>query len=118
MARENRDDDESERLSVDSVLELLGHYQRREIIRYCQETSQDRVAMQDLVRHLMDVEEDRTGEVPESDHLYSVLVHSHGPKLAAVDVVEYDIEDQYVEYRPYPQIETALSHLDSMEADW
>ncbi len=105
-------------LSVDAVLELLSQYQRREILRFCRDSQTNRVPMHHVISHLREIEQDRTGEAPGTDHLQSVLIHVHGPKLDAVDLVTYDVGEQYVEYVPNEQVETALEHIDRMEDQW
>lgn len=118
MRRQYPDGGVSGERSIDSILEVLSHYQRREILRYCSQVPKNKVPMQQLIVHLKEVEAERTGEEPGTSHLESVLIHVHGPKLSEAGLIEYDVENQYVEYIPDEQVETALRHIQSIEDEW
>ncbi|AGB16992.1 hypothetical protein Halru_2408 [Halovivax ruber XH-70] len=118
MSRGNEDAPNKHQLSVDLVLEILSQYQRREILRFCRDAPTNTFPMHQVITHLRDIEAELNDEEPGTDHLQSVLMHVHGPKLDTVGLVEYDIGEQYIEYFPNDQIETALEHIDRMEDDW
>lgn len=118
MEQEGEDGPNTRRLSVDLVLEILSQYQRREILRFCRDAPTNTFPMHQVITHLRDIEAEQNDEEPGTDHLQSVLIHVHGPKLDAVGLVEYDIGEQYIEYFPNEQIETALEHIDRMEGNW
>ncbi|MFB6166436.1 MAG: hypothetical protein ABEJ31_14855 [Haloarculaceae archaeon] len=99
--------------SLDEVLELLSQYQRREIVRYLREGQADR-SLDRLVEHLVDVEREHPGQTPGFDHMLSVLVHIHGPKLEEAGVIEYDVTSREVRYLGDEQIERALEAIDDL----
>lgn len=106
-----------EELSLDLILELLSQYQRREIIRYLHDSPGQDHALDELIAHLADLECKRDGEVPGSDHLLSVLVHIHGPKLQEAGMITYDVEDGVVRYHPDERVEQILEEIESFEAN-
>lgn len=118
MSHRNADGGAFESRSIDAVLEVLSHYQRREILRHCSDGPKNRVSVQQLIGHLKEEEAKRTGEEPGTGHLQSVLMHVHGPKLSEAGLIEYDVENQYIEYLPDEQVETALKYIQSIEDEW
>lgn len=79
---------------VDTLLDTLAHNVRREVIYYFEQcTGAETVAFAELVRHI----DDRTpGQ--DSDGLEIELVHSHLPKLAERDWLEYDRQSGEIRY--------------------
>lgn len=109
--------DEEPTPSLDAILELLSQYQRREIIRFLHQADDDEYGIDRVLDHLAHVEERRTGEVPGEDHLLSVLVHVHGPKLEEAGVLDYDGKHRRIRYYPDDRIELALERIEELEAE-
>lgn len=101
-------------LSVDSLLDLLGHPHRRAVLRTLLEAPDDVVAADELIGRLQDREESRTGERPSWEHLTVALHHVHVPKLSDAGVVEYDAAGGRYVYRPRDRLETWLDHVESV----
>lgn len=104
--------------SLDMVLELLSQYQRREILRYLRDSDDDVVAIGAVIDHLVDVERERQGDVPGEDHLLSVLVHVHGPKLEEAGVVEYDGRTSEIRYHSLDRVELALDAVEELAEEF
>ena len=101
-------------LPVDQVLELLGQYQRREIVRQLRNAPGQTHSVDDLMEYLEAVDRQRSGEAPGKDHLLSVFVHIHGPKLEDAGLVDYDMHSRDVRYYPDERVEAMLDLID----DW
>ncbi|WP_137283576.1 DUF7344 domain-containing protein [Halorussus salinisoli] len=85
-------------LSLDATLELLAHYDRRAILGYLRDTSDDTATIDELVDHLVAKKTEQTGEQPGRDHVLSTLHHVHVPKLADAGVIDYDARNKEIRY--------------------
>ena len=99
-------------LSTDQVLELLGQYQRREIIRHLRNSTDQHHSLDEVVAYLESVERNRTTAVPGQDHLLSVFVHIHGPKLEEAGLIDFDIPGRELQYYPDERVEEMLDCID------
>lgn len=99
-------------LSTDRILELIGQYQRRAIIRRLRDAPGRDHSIDDVVEFLEDVERQRDGEVPGEDHLLSLLVHIHGPKLEAAGLIDYDVPEREIHYYPDERVEGLLDRIE------
>lgn len=100
-------------LSLDDVLELLSNYQRRAIISYLRDSSGHVHSITDVVNHLRKVEREQHGTGPGEDHLLSVLVHVHCPKLQELGIAEYDATSMEIRYYPTEKVERMMEVIDS-----
>ena len=101
-----------EELSADQILEVVGQYQRREILRHLRTTPDRDHSLNELVSYLESVERQRTTTVPGQDHLLSVFVHIHGPKLEEAGLVEFDVSSRDLQYYPDERVEGMLDCID------
>lgn len=99
-------------LPVDQIIELLGQYQRREIVRQLRDAPGEEHSVDDVVAYLQAVERDRSGAAPGKDHLLSVFVHIHGPKLEEAGLIDYDLPSRDVRYYPDERVEELLDQID------
>lgn len=83
---------------------LLDQYERRCIIHFLQEAETGHVSISDLVSHLQ--KQDPTPD--ESDKLAIALHHNHLPKLAEIDVVNFDSRSETVRYNGDELVEVLL----------
>lgn len=104
--------------SLDTALEAISHYQRREIIRYLRDSPGNVQNLDALIEHLIDIEKERGGSVPGEDHLLAVLVHVHAPKLDTLGIISYDITSGDVRYHPNEKFERILEQIDAIADDW
>jgi len=102
-----------EQRSLDDVLDVLSHYQRRAIVEHCRESSGHVHAIEDVVDRLQGLERERPGAVPEDDSLLSGVVHVHGPKLQDLGLVEYDVRSMEIRYYPDETVEQTLDAIES-----
>lgn len=100
-------------LSLDAVLDALGHYQRRKLLRLFREESTRTADFERCVNHLLEVERRRTGEVPSLEHLRITLHHVHLPKLSETGVLTYGESAETVRYHPDDTVERWLDVVDS-----
>lgn len=107
-----------EAMSFDMALELVSHYQRRAILRHIAETEDGSCSIESLIDQLVALERERSGESPGEDHILSVLVHVHGPKLEESGLIEYDIPEQEVEYIGNEKFEAFLEGISELEDNW
>lgn len=102
-------------LSLDQVLELLGQYQRREILRQLRNEPDREHSIDELVAYLVSIERKRNAKVPGEDHLLSVIVHIHGPKLQEAGLIDYNARDMDVRYYPDERVEAFLDRIDEWD---
>lgn len=105
-------------LSLDQILELLGQYQRREIIRQLRDSPGRNHSIDDIVEYLEAVERERSTSVPGEDHLLSVIIHIHGPKLEEAGLIDYSVPGRNIHYYPNERVETFLDRIDEWEAEF
>ena len=117
MRWEIRSDGGDDRQSLDAILELLSQYQRRTMIRYLSDATDNVVSIDDIIDHLEQIERERAGESPGEDHLLSVLVHIHGPKLEEAGLIEYDVRSRELRYYPNERVETVLERIEDVADD-
>lgn len=104
--------------SLDTALEAISHYQRREIIRYLRDSPGNVQDIDDIIEHLIDIERERGGSVPGEDHMLAVLVHVHAPKLDTMGIISYDITSGDVRYHPNETFEQILEQIDAIAEEW
>lgn len=104
--------------SLDTALEAISHYQRREILRYLRDSPGNVQDLDVIIDHLIDVEKERGGSVPGEDHLLSVIVHVHAPKLDTLGIISYDITSGQVRYHPNEKFEGILEQIDNIADEW
>jgi len=105
-------------LSTDQILELLGQYQRREIVRHLRNSPDEGSSLDDLVAYLESVERERTTSVPGQNHLLSVVVHIHGPKLEAAGLIDFDVPGRELRYYPDERVEGMLDCIDEWAEEY
>lgn len=79
---------------IDERFKLLSQYERRCLIRFLQSAETDRVSISDVVSHL----QQQDSAPNKRDELTIALHHKHLPKLAAVDVIQFDSSSETVRY--------------------
>lgn len=105
-------------LSVDDILEVLSNHQRRAIIQHLCDAPGQVHSIDDVVNHLKDLEQQRYDTSPGEDHLLSVLVHIHGPKLHEAGLIDYDIPSREIRYHPNEQVEQILEQIETTVAEF
>lgn len=103
-------------LSLDAVLSLLADQDRRDLIQYLRESSEQTCSIDDCVGYLMKQEEERTAERPSHDRVAMVIHHIHIPKLADTGVVEYDARSREIRYRSDDRLESWLDRIQRAES--
>lgn len=101
-------------LSLNALLEVLAHHQRREILRVLADAPDHTASVDELISHVSDLEVDRTGERPGRDQLEMTFHHVHLPALTDVGLVEYDARSKDVRYRRHERVEDLLEYLGSI----
>lgn len=89
---------------IDHRFSLLDRYERRCIIRFLQESEEGRVSTDDVVSHLRK----RDSTADERDKVAIDLRHTHLPKLATIEAVEYDSASETVRYGGDELVEALL----------
>lgn len=114
MDVEVRSDGGENQQSLDAILELLSQYQRRAMIRYLRDAPENVVSIDDILDRLEQLERAHDGESPGENHLLSVLVHIHGPKLEEAGLIEYDVRSREIRYYPNERVEFVLEKIDEV----
>lgn len=103
------------KLSIDATLEILAQHERRYILSYLADSSEEVATTDELVEHILQRESERTGEVPNRDHLTSSLYHIHLPKLTDAGILEYDPRSQQLRYYGDERLEEWLERIEREE---
>lgn len=104
--------------SLDEILEILSNYQRRSIIQHLRDTPGHVHGIDEVIDHLQRLERERHGEAPGEDHLLSVLVHVHGPKLDNAGLVDYDIPSREIRYYQNERYERILEQIETTSEEF
>lgn len=102
-------------LSVDATLEILAQRERRYILSYLADSSEEIASTDELVEHIVQAETERMDEVPNRDHLESSLYHIHLPKLTDTGLLEYDPRSQQLRYWGDERLEKWLECVEQEE---
>lgn len=104
-------------LSLDAILSLLAHYQRRDVLGYLADRPDQTCSIDECVAHVMKREEDRTGTRPGHDQVATILHHVHVPKLTDAGLLEYDPRSRQLRYGGHDRLETWLDRIQADEAE-
>lgn len=100
-------------LTLEAVLETLGHRYRRDLLSLFRERSARAVDSDDAVEFLLERERRRPGETPSRDHLQITLLHVHLPKLEEAGLVTFDRGAGEFRYHPTDRIENWLQFIEA-----
>ena len=126
---ENGDDDETgpeptgdvarvdSPLSLDAVLSLLAHHQRRDLLDCFYGTTTHATPLDECVEHIMEREEQRSGERPAHDQVEAALHHIHIPKLTDAGVLDYDPRTQTIRYWGHDRLERWLKQINDDDSE-
>lgn len=115
MGEHENESVECRSLSIDAILELLSHRERRKVLEYLVQTTADTVQVEELLEYLAEDEADRTGGSPSRARFETSLYHLHLPKLADAGIVDYDPRTQQVRYYGKSQLEEWLERIAEVE---
>jgi len=104
-------------LSIDATLEILAQRERRYILSYLTDSSEEVATTDELVEHILQRESERTGEVPNRDHLESSLYHIYLPRLTDTGILEYDPWSQQLRYWGGERLEEWLERVDAKNSN-
>jgi DNA-binding transcriptional ArsR family regulator len=95
--------------SLDGTLDVLADAQRRTVLRFLSDQSDNVASIEDLIRHL-DTQEQTTGEEEATTpaQIETDLHHRHFPKLEEQGLVEYDLRSGQIRYNPDKSTEELL----------
>lgn len=99
-------------LSLDAILSLLAHHQRRDLLEYLSGSSAPTATVEECVGHIVQREEARTGRRPGHDQVETALHHAHIPKLVDAGIVDYDARNREIRYWGNAELETWLDRID------
>ncbi|ODR80377.1 hypothetical protein BG842_02165 [Haladaptatus sp. W1] len=98
-------------IGIDDILKVIADPQRRHILSYLSSDSETHCSVAKLVDHL---QSQTTGADQSQRHLRQRLHHVHLPKLQDVGLITYDAETQKMQYIENQQLESLLSHVESL----
>ena len=99
---------------LDQLFEVLADGKRRQLLAYLVETDDDVAAFSELIEHVAD---DSDGESSDNERIAVGLHHTHLPKLADADLVEYDPRSEVVRYRGGAVVSDWIALAQSHETD-
>jgi len=89
---------------VDRILESLSHQLRRDIIEYFElRTDEATASLKELVDYL--------GEEHSQEEIDVLLHHRHLPKLADNDWIDFDPDENQIQYHGCEKAESALKEV-------
>lgn len=106
------------RPSFDDVFDLLAATRRRYAIHYLSKTDDGVATLEDLVDAVASWEtETSPGDVPDDfrRRVEASLHHTHLPKLADANIIDYDSRSESVRYWGQPVLEEYAEHTAAME---
>lgn len=98
---------------INVLLDTLSHHFRREIIHYFEiHSNADTALLAEMVDHLQ-------ARIPDTSHedVELKLIHSHLPKLAERDWIEYDSRSQQIRYHGHRSAPDLVEDLHTMFAN-
>lgn len=98
-------------LSLDTVLMLLSHYQRRALLQHLRRAQNHTRSIDECVSQILNREAEQPGEQPSAETVQATLYHAHIPKLADASVVEYDPRNSEIRYWGNERLETWLDRI-------
>lgn len=97
---------------LDACLQLVADRRRRRIVRELRQTKDGEITVEALVDRLHGSEWAREDDSHlDRDRLALHLHHTHLPKMADFEVVEYDSGSGKVQYRSHDRLEAILDSL-------
>ncbi|WP_458191012.1 DUF7344 domain-containing protein [Haladaptatus sp. NG-WS-4] len=100
-------------LSLDTYFDLLADKWRRHLLYYFADTTAHTVTVDELVTHL--VHRVDTAASLGKKRVNTELRHKHLPKLAAVGVIDYDMQAETVHYYWGTELEEVVAFAARME---
>ena len=107
--------EETNRLPVDAVFELLADERRRHLLYYLIDEACGEAATTDLADHLRSV--DAGGDAADRCSIRADLHHRHLPKMETAGLIEYDGWDGSVRYLSDPLLEECLARAAVRDVD-
>jgi hypothetical protein len=107
----NPDDPLAPDLTLSTASKLLKKPARRATIRYFSTKETATAELTELATHV----HEEVGDFTSAEQAQITLVHTHLPKLAEHDVIEYDNRSETVRYRDGEHLEHLLEVVDSNE---
>lgn len=104
-------------LSLDAILSLLAHHQRRDLLRYLADDRDQTAGIDDCIAFILRREEERSGDRPAYDQVEANLHHLHIPKLAEAGVLDYDPRNKEIRYRGHDHLEAWLERIRAGESE-
>jgi len=99
-------------IDLDTCLRLVSDRQRRCVLQHVRDRRTETVAVDELVSVVERATADDTPlTAREKERISIQLSHTHLPKFAAHDVIDYDRGDGTVRYQPDERIESLLDSL-------
>jgi len=107
-------DERATRAGLDELFEVLADGDRRRILAYLADTDDGVAAFSDIIEHVAD---DSAEESTDKERVAVSMHHTHLPKLADANLVEYDPRSEVVRYRGGPAVSDWVELARSHEAD-
>lgn len=109
--------DRASELSLDTTLEILSQRERRYILSYLADSSENVATLDELVEGIFRAKTNRGDEAPTRDTIKSSLYHIHLPTLTDAGVVEYDARSQQLRYWADERLERWLERIQREEEE-
>lgn len=107
--------EETNRLPVDAVFDLLSDERRRRLLYYLIDEACGEAQTADLADHLRSVP--AGGDAADRGSIRADLHHRHLPKMETAGLIEYDGRDGAVRYRADPLVEECLARVAARDFD-
>lgn len=102
-------------LSLDALLEILSNEERRYLVEYLIESSDEIHSYEDTLNYIARQVAIRRGEQPNTEDIEVALHHHHLPKLANAGVIEYDMRTETIQYQTTDRLEEAYDRVRDLD---
>ena len=104
-------------LSLDAMLDILAHRQRRYLLEYLADAPDDSGSFEQVTRHVVEQASVRDGEQPNRNEIEVSIQHKHLPRLVDAGLVEYDARSKTIRYHPNERLERLLEAVEEFETE-
>lgn len=104
-------------IDLDELFDLLSTKRRRYALYCFHEASRSELPLNALTERVERLEREASGDCGGRQEIQVALQHAHLPKLAEASVVEYDADEDVVEFRGGGRLEEWVEKAASVELD-
>lgn len=94
---------------IDEILTLLSNVRRRYVLSYFVKVEEDTASIDDIVSYVLDQLDESSESVEKNIRI--TLAHKHIPKIDDYDIIEYNPQDQMIQYHGDKKLEHLVKEI-------